>query len=1061
MDLCLWVVVVGAVVVLAGVELAGVVPVVGVALLVEEEELPHPATATVLARMAAVVSMAVSGVFLTGRAPMSLEGSETHPTKRSAWLLEVCCVAQFMVILDLSIVNVALPSIQSSLGFSSPDLQWVVDAYAITFAGFLMLGGRAADRFGQRRMIVIGLLLFGLASLAGGAAPDQGVLVGARAVQGFAGALMAATSLAIITASFPAGPQRHRAIGLWAAMNGLGGAAGVLLGGVITEVLSWRWVLLINPPIAIVAALVAYAVVRERRRARDAAPFDLAGALTLTIGQMVLVFGVVEAGLKGWGTFAALGPIVLGLVLLGCFGVIETRVASAPLIPFKELTKPLRVVNTIVLLFSAALFPMWFVGSLYLQQVLGLSPLHTGLIFLPMTLTIMLVASRAGKLVGRFGVRPVLGGGLIMMTGGLLLFTRIGSSGSPIVYVVIPGVLTAAGIAMSIVPSTIAATQGAKEGQAGLASGLVNTSRQVGGGLGLALLITLATQRTTHLIGSGQQVAQALTQGFRLAYLIGAGLAAAAALITFTALPRPDAALGAAARRFALAIGVVLGVFVALTAAFAGSHGAPIGAYTTSGAYSYVTVPSLHPPVIRSTRAPSSGQLAHGYIFTANFYDLNEPPIVGQSGPLILDRRLQPVWFQPVPEKLVASNLSPQTYGGKPALAWWQGVVTNTGSTESGEDVVVDQHYQQIARLKATDGWVLTLHEFLISGVDAWVTANKNIPMDLSKYGGAYNGALIDSAVQEYNLKTGKLVRSWDALDHIPLSESRASLPTNGFPWDAYHINSIDLTGNGAFLVSMRDTWAAYMVNDSGAIEWTLGGRNSSFTLGPDATFEWQHDVRLQGGRDPNLKVSNLKVSLYDDHCCQLTGGGTYVNPTAPSRGLVLELDQQTHSATLAAQYGRDGGFTSDYMGDTQPLPNGNVFVGFGSEPYFSEYSRSGKLLFEGELPGPDLTYRATLEQWVGEPLSPPLGAARQASGRTTVYASWNGGTQVVSWRVLSGAGDGAGTSGGGGPPTAVATAAKSGFETAIPVPRGEKSFEVQALDVNGRAIGTSRPFTS
>jgi EmrB/QacA subfamily drug resistance transporter len=974
--------------------------------------------------------------------------AESKQGSGGGWILAVCCVAQFMVILDLSIVNVALPSIQSSLGFSSPDLQWVVDAYAITFAGFLMLGGRAADRFGQRRTLVIGLVLFGLASLAGGLAPDQGVLVGARALQGFAGALMAATSLAIITASFPAGPQRHRAIGLWAAMNGLGGAAGVLFGGIITEVLSWRWVLLINPPIAIAAALVAYAVVKERRRARDATPFDLAGALTLTIGQMVLVYGVVEAGLKGWGTFAALGPILLGLILLGCFGLIETRVASAPLIPFKELTKPLRTVNTIVLLFSAALFPMWFVGSLYLQQVLGLSPLHTGLIFLPMTLTIMLVASRAGKLVGRFGVRPVLGGGLIMLTGGLLLFTRIGSSGSPIVYVVIPGVLTAAGIAMSIVPSTIAATQGAKEGQAGLASGLVNTSRQVGGGLGLALLITFATQRTTHLIGSGQQVAQALTQGFRLAYLIGACLAAVAALITFTSLPKPEAALGAAPRRFALAIGVVLGVFVALTAAFAGSHGAPIGAYTTNGAYSYVTAPALHPPEIRSTQRDASGQLAPGYIFMANFYDLNEPPIVGQSGPLILDRGLQPVWFQAVPEKLVASNLSLQTYAGKPALAWWQGVVTNTGATESGEDVVVNQHYQEVARLKATGGWVLTLHEFLISGEDAWVTANKNVPMDLSKYGGAYNGALIDSAVQEYNLKTGKLVRNWDALDHIPLSESQASLPTNGFPWDAYHVNSIDLTGNGGFLVSMRDTWAAYMVNQSGAIQWTLGGRSSSFRLGPDADFQWQHDVRLHGGG-----ATDLTVSLYDDHCCQLTGGGTYVNPTGPSRGLVLKLDQQTRQATLAAQYGRDGGFTSDYMGDTQPLANGNVFVGFGSEPYFSEYSQSGKLLFEGELPGPDLTYRATLEPWDGLPLSPPLGAARQANGRTSVYASWNGATQVVSWRVL------------GGPDAShlsvVATHAKSGFETAIPVPQGEQSLEVQALDASGRAIGTSHSFTS
>jgi EmrB/QacA subfamily drug resistance transporter len=961
----------------------------------------------------------------------------------SPWLLAVCCVAQFMVILDLSIVNVALPSIQSSLGFSSPDLQWVVDAYAITFAGFLMLGGRAADHFGQRRMLISGLLLFGLASLAGGTASDQLVLVIARALQGLAGALMAATSLAIITGSFPPGPKLHRAIGIWAAMNGLGGAAGVLFGWIITEALTWRWVLLINPPIAILAALIAYRVVAERRKGRDAPPFDLAGALTLTIGQMVLVYGVVEAGLKGWGTFAALGPIALGLILLAVFGQIETRFASAPLIPFKQLTKTLQVANTIVLLFSSALFPMWFIGSLYLQQVLGLSPLHTGLIFLPMTLTIMLIASRAGKLVSHFGVRPVLGSGLIMLTGGLLLFTRIASSGSPIVYVVIPGVLTAAGIAMSIVPSTIAATQGAKEGQAGLASGLVNTSRQVGGGLGLALLITFATQRTTHLIGTGEQVAPALTHGFRLAYLIGACLAAAAAVITFTLLPRPPAALGVAPRRLAVAVAFVLALFVGLTAAFSGSHGAPLGRYTTHDTYSYVSAPSLHPPKIRALKSSPASELAPGYIFTANFYDLNEPPIVGQSGPLILDGALQPVWFRPVPEKLVASNLSLQSYEGKPALAWWQGAVTNTGATESGEDIVVNQHYQTVARLKGADGWVLTLHEFLIRGQDAWVTANKNIPMNLSKYGGAYNGALIDSAVQEYDLKTGKLLRNWDALDHIPLSESRATLPTNGFPWDAYHVNSIDVKDNGTFLVSMRNTWSAYLVDtSSGRIEWTLGGRASSFKLGPQADFQWQHDVRLQS---PNT------VTLYDDHCCQLTGGGSYVNPTGPSRGLVLKLDQQTHTATLLAQYGRDGGFESDYMGDTQPLANGNVFVGFGSEPYFAEYSRSGRLLFEAELPGSDLTYRATLEPWVGLPLSAPAGAARAAGAGTTVYASWNGATQVASWRVLAGSSAGA--------LSAVATRPKSGFETAIALPGSYASFQLQALNAAGRVIGTSRVF--
>jgi EmrB/QacA subfamily drug resistance transporter len=966
-------------------------------------------------------------------------------------LLAVCCVAQFMVILDLSIVNVALPSIQSSLGFTSPELQWIVDAYAITFAGFLMLGGRAADHFGQRRMFVMALLVFALASLAGGVASDRETLVLARAAQGVGGALMAACSLAIITSSFAPGPQLNRAIGAWAAMNGLGGAAGMLFGGIITQELSWRWVLLINPPIGIAAAVVAYAVVSERRRAPGRS-FDLAGALTLTIGQMVLVFGVVEAGLKGWDTFAALGPIIGGVLILAVFGVIETRLASEPLIPFKELTKPLRIANNIVLLFSASLFPMWFVSSLYLQQVLGLSPLHTGLVFLPMTLMIMAVASRAGKLVSRFGVRPVLGGGLIMLTAGMLLMAKVGSSGSAVVYIMLPGLLTAAGIAMSIVPSTIAATQGAKEGQAGLASGLVNTSRQIGGGLGLAILVTLATQRSSHLIGTGVQVPQALTDGFRLAYLIGGGLAAAAALVTFLAVPAPAGALRGAARRLTVAIGVVVVGFIAIDTAFAGSHGAPVGAYTTDGAYHFVTEPTLHPPVIHKDVPTLANRLAPGYILTTNFYNLNYPPLVGQSGPLILDDNLQPVWFRAVPEKVVAANLSLQTYEGQPALAWWQGVVTNTGSTESGEDVVVNRHYQTLARLKGADGWVLTLHALTISGDDAWVTANKNVARNLSAYGGAYNGALIDSAVQEYNLKTGKLLRTWDALEHIPPGDSYATVPTNGFPWDTYHVNALELSGNGmTFLVSMRNTWAAYLVNvATGKIEWILGGKRSSFKFGPGADFQWQHDVAFAPGSTGVGPRST--ITMFDDHCCQLTGGGTSVHATGPSRGLVLDLDRQTRTAMLVAQYPSGGEFETEYMGDTQPLTNGNVFVGWGSEPYFSEFTRSGQRLLEGNFPGSDLSYRETLDPWVGLPLTPPVGAARPQGSRATVYASWNGATRLVSWRVLAGP---SATQLG-----AVASVPKSGFETAIPLARAYPSYEVQALAAGGRVIGTSRPFT-
>ena len=967
-------------------------------------------------------------------------------SRRLGLLLAVCCAAQFMVILDLSIVNVALPSIQSDLEFSSPGLQWVVDAYTITFAGFLMLGGRAADHFGQRRTFVLALVLFALTSLAGGLAPDKSVLVIARGLQGIAGALMAASTLAIITASFPPGPRLHRAIGTWAATNGVGGAAGALLGGIITEFLSWRWILLINPPIGIAAAVVAYRVVAERRRAPEA-KFDLAGAVTLTVGQLVLVYGVVEAGLAGWSSPKALVPIGVGIVLLIAFGLVESRIAQAPLIPFKELTKGLRVANNIVLLFSAALFPMWFVSSLYMQQVLGLSPFHTGLVFLPMTLAILVLASRAGQLVSSFGVRAVLGSGLTMMTVGLLLFTKINSSGSAWVYVAIPGVLTAAGIAMSIVPSTIAATQGAKEGQAGLASGLVNTSRQVGGGLGLVVLITLATQHSSNLIGKGLQVSDALTHGFRLAYFIAAGLCAVAALMTFVLVPSGDAeVLARASRRFVPAVGVAILAFIGVSIALEGNKGAPLGRYTTEGAYSFVTAPSLHPPIIKRVQPAQGSQLAPGYIFAANFYDLNKPPIRGQSGPMILDRTLQPVWFLPVPEQDVASNLTLQSYHGKPVLGWWQGKVTNTGQTESGEDVVVDQHYRTVARLRASGGWVLTLHELLIdSEGHAWVTADKNIPKDLSSYGGAYNGALVDAAVQEYDLATGKLMKSWDALQHIPLRESQATLPTNGFPWDAYHINSIQLVAPGKFLVSMRNTWAAYLVDAStGRIEWTLGGRGSSFKFGPGAGFEWQHDVRMQPG--------SSTVSMFDDHCCQLTGGGTSVKATGPSRGLVLRLDQGARTVSLVSQYGQREGFESEYMGDTQPLQGGGAFVGWGSERYFSEYDSSGKLLYEGILPEPDRSYRSQLEPWNGMPETKPAGAARRTGAGTTVYASWNGATKLASWRVL-----GASTAGGAMHP--LADAPKSGFETSVSVPSGYASFELQALDASGHTLASSGAF--
>jgi EmrB/QacA subfamily drug resistance transporter len=971
---------------------------------------------------------------------------EVEPPRHSGWILLVACVAQFMVILDLSIVNVALPHIQDSLNISSASLTWVIDAYAILFASFLMLGGRIADTLGHRRVFVAALILFGVTSAVGGAAQSGAWLFIARGVQGFSCAFMAATSLAIITSTFPPGPRLHRAIALWAAMNGLGGAAGTLFGGVITQLLTWRWILFINPPIAAITALIAWRVVRDRTR--ETPGFDLAGALTLTVGQIVLVYGVVRAGIVSWHAADALIPIIVGLVLLMAFNVIEVKWAKAPLIPFKQLTRQLNVANGIVILFSAALFPMWFVSSLYLQLVLGLSPLLAGLTFLPMALMIMAVASRAGKLVTRFGVRAVLGGGLLMMTAGMLLFTRIfaydGSENFTlaVIYIMIPGVLTAAGIALSIVPSTIAATQGAKPGQQGMASGLVNTSRQIGGGLGIAILITLATSRTSQQLGHTTDTNQALVDGYKLAFYICAGLCAAAALATFAFVSRGAASQGSLLRRFPIAAAVVvaIGGFVGVDFAVGGDHGPPIGSYTLSGAYTFASAPGLHPPIVKLDNiGPKGTRPSPGYIFLANFYDISNPPMVGQSGPLILDKKLQPVWFQSVPKNVVAGNLSLQTYQGKPALSWWQGQITSTGDTISGEDVVVNQHYQRVATLKATNGWAVTLHEMIIQGGNAWVTANKNVPVNLSAYGGPYNGAIIDSAVQEYNLKTGKLEFSWDALKHIPLGDSQESLIS---PWDAYHVNSIDLQGDGTFVVSMRNTFAVYKVDiKTGKIIWTLGGRHSDFKFKSGAKFEWQHDVRVYPGTP--------LISVFDDHCCQITGGGTYVAPSADSRGLILKMNQANHTVSLADQYYRPNAVDPDYMGSIQPLPGGNEFVGWGSKPYFSEFTAAGKTVLDGLLPGSDLSYRATVQPWVGLPLTPPSGAVR---GKT-VYASWNGATAVAGWRVLAGNDTSS--------LKPVAHAARSGFETPIPVTGSYHAFEVQALNAQGRPIGTSKPFTS
>jgi len=308
------------------------------------------------------------------------------------------------------------------------------------------------------------------------------------------------------------------------------------------------------------------------------------------------------------------------------------------------------------------------------------------------------------------------------------------------------------------------------------------------------------------------------------------------------------------------------------------AQAAPIGAFTTKGAWSFVSAPNLHPPKLSTDVTTQSG-LAPGYFMTGVFKNLAfNQPMTGQSGPLILDRNLQPVWFTPIGVNAFAANLRAQTYNGKPVLSWWQGAVSGVGVTTSGEDVVVDQHYRHVATLKGADGWVISEHEMIISGANAWVTAYKSVPANLTPYGGSANGTVLDSAVQEYDLGTGQLLYAWDALNpggipNIPLSQSQQK-PFPGIPWDAYHINSIQLTGNETFLVSMRDTWSAYLVNrTTNAIEWTLSGnpKLSTFALPSNAEFQWQHDVELHPGN---------VVSVFDDACCgfkSVSGGHVQV----------------------------------------------------------------------------------------------------------------------------------------------------------------------------------------
>ena len=464
--------------------------------------------------------------------------SPQTPHLRATLLLS--CLAQFMVILDVSVVNVALPAIRHGLGFSEVDLQWVVNAYTVTFAGFLLLGGRAADLLGRRRVFVSGLMLFALASLAGGISNSQGVLIAARAVQGLGGAVIAPASLSILTTTFSEGAARNRAVGIWGAMGGAGGAAGVLLGGILTDLLSWRWILFINVPIGIIAAIAAQHYIVESRNAGRAREFDLRGALAATLGLTLLVLGIVRTDQTGWGDSSTLLLITAGVALLALFVLIEGRFAREPLMPLRIFrSRTLSASNIVVLLVGASSFGMWFFVSLYLQQVLGYSPIRAGLAFLPMTLCIVAGSTLASRLVGRVGAKPILVTGMASLTVGLFWFTDISPTGTYLGDMLFPSLLTAIGIGLAFVPATISAVAGVARQEAGLASGLVNTARLVGGALGLAVLAAIATSRTnTELHHAGTTAHAALVSGFQLAFVVSAGFALVGGLVAAFGLPR-------------------------------------------------------------------------------------------------------------------------------------------------------------------------------------------------------------------------------------------------------------------------------------------------------------------------------------------------------------------------------------------------------------------------------------------------------------------------------------------------------------------------------------------
>jgi EmrB/QacA subfamily drug resistance transporter len=450
--------------------------------------------------------------------------------------LAVLGVAYLMVILDVSIVNVALPEIQRDLEFAPEDLQWVISGYALTFGGFLLLGGRAGDLLGRRRLFMIGLALFAAFSLLCGLSTSDGMLIAARALQGAAGAVLSPSVFSIVSVTFAEGSERNKALGILGAIAGSGAAIGVLLGGVLTEYAGWEWIFYVNVPIGLLTLLFVPRFVQESRAEGLARHFDTAGAVTVTASLMLFVYGITQANNAGWGSGQTIGVLIGSVVLMVAFLVIEQR-SRSPLVPLRFFKRQTPTgANVIGFGLGTIVFGMFFLLSLYMQQVLGFSALKTGVGYLAVALTAIVASGIAQALVTRMSVKPVLATGMILLGAGLFYFTFISVDGTYLGDLLIGFLLIGVGLGFSFVPVSIAALATVPPEESGLASGLINTSQQIGGALGVAILTTVATSRTDGLLEEGREAPSAFVSGYSLAFWVGLAFAVVSLVATFVML---------------------------------------------------------------------------------------------------------------------------------------------------------------------------------------------------------------------------------------------------------------------------------------------------------------------------------------------------------------------------------------------------------------------------------------------------------------------------------------------------------------------------------------------